>query len=66
MGPDFPLQRIRVTSRGWEELQPRHGAGDCSTRWGNDPEYVQPEERTISLSADVVPDPEACRHTETD
>ena len=65
MGPDFGLQRIRATSRGWEELQSRRPAADCRTRWKNDPLYSEPEERTISIVDDATFEADACSDSET-
>ena len=62
MGPGFGLQRINVTSRGWEEIQPRKGVGDCQTRWGNDPELIPQETVTLSLSAAHTIEPGYCRY----
>ena len=64
MGPDFPLQRIRVLQTGYEVYPLTSEGGDCVTRHFKDPNYVAPTRKPIPLVSETYSEPGECRDSE--
>ena len=60
MGPDFPLQRIRVTSEGYVREPETSVAADCETRHFKDPAYRAKTRRTLPLITETIYEPNEC------
>jgi hypothetical protein len=54
MGPEFPLQRITVTSSGYQVDPATSAGGDCTTRHPKDPARVARQSRVIPLITETL------------
>ena len=64
MGPDFPLQRIRVQSQGYVTDPVISEQADCETLHPKHPDFVQSRTTIHQLSSDSYVEPGQCENSE--
>ena len=64
MGPDFPLQRVRISSAGQENYPAFSDSADCETLHLKHPDYVQKTSTVLPLASSYYEEPGQCENSE--